>query len=234
MKKLFAMLLALTVLLSMAACGGGTPNTSETDPVSSNTPDTQPTEAETGETTVQEENIQTVPEEWGSRDRFSTRCDGGVTDFYMHFPVIGGYTAATAMSVANQMDGTYVILDGQLMGISPEVDSVVEVFPAYFEQTIRIFENDYGSGYSDGDFMIDNSKMLEINGYEMCKVVGTHTFKYQQEACSRKFVAYATQLKDNGAYIYWLVQDETDDQSMFETLEAHAYNMALTLEEIED
>lgn len=64
------------------------------------------------------------------------------------------------------------------------------------------------------------------HGYEMYKFVGTHSFTWE-------FVAYATQFDNNGPYVDWYVQDETEDQSMFETLASHAYNMAWTLQEID-
>lgn len=230
MKKLLVMLLALTVLLSMAACGGEAPTPDETDPVSG---DTQPVDVGTSENTEPEETNPTVSEEWGVRDRHALSNENGLCGFYINFPYFAGIPEATGL-VAVQGDGTYIILDGHVDGTSPEVDSIEDVFPAYFDQTERVFEVNYGSRYGGGEFSIDSKELVEANGYKMCKVIGTHDFTYKREPYSRKFVAYATQLKDNGAYVYWLVQDETEDQSMFETLEDHAYKMALTLKEIKD
>lgn len=230
MKKLLVMLLALTVLLSMAACGGEAPIPDETDPVSG---DTQPVDVGTSENTEPEETAPTVSEEWGVLDDFSFSMDGNGCGIYIRFPYHTGIPEGTGL-LAKQGDGTLIILDGHTTGISPEVDSVQNVFPAYFEQTEHVFYVNLGIAYKDSEFKADSKEMLQINGYEMCKFVGTHSYVYKREDYSCRFVAYATQLKDNGAYVYWFVQDMTDDQSMFETLEEHTYNMALTLKEIKD
>ena len=110
-----------------------------------------------------------------------------------------------------------------------------EVFPAYFEQLVSHFEYEY-SRYSDGEFTLKSSESVgDINGYEMYKFVGTHSYMWQRDnKITNKFVAYATQLQGNGAYIYWFGQSQMDDQTTFETLEEYAHDMALTLKEIKD
>ena len=82
------------------------------------------------------------------------------------------------------------------------------------------------------EFTIENKQSAgTINGYEMYKFVGTHSFKYEDKVYNYKYVAYSTQQKKNGAYIYWLVQDESQDQTLYSTIEEYAYKMALSLRE---
>lgn len=88
-----------------------------------------------------------------------------------------------------------------------------------------------GLTYSDFAFQVTTTESATIKGYEMCKFEGVHTFAIDGVAQTMNFVAYATQLKANGAYVYWMVLDETTDQSLGNTIAEHAYNMALSFAE---
>lgn len=214
----------LTIMLGLTACGKT--NTENREQEDKETEKSEEITSVFEDKEIEEDNVEEV--EWGVTDMFSANKDDKTTTIYINFPSLTGIPEATGL-VAYQEDDTKVVLDAYIEGKSPEVDSVSEVFPAYFAQTLLIFKVNYGSRYSDGEFALEEQELLTVNDYEMCKYIGTHTFKYEGKEFSYRFVAYSTQLKMNGAYIYWLVQDESEDQTLFETIEDYAYKMGTTL-----
>lgn len=136
-------------------------------------------------------------------------------------------------------DGTW-ILGGYIFNFVDIVcDSVENIYEAYqtcWEEAIADMRHDLD--YSDFKFNVESREMKEINGFSMCRYVGTHTYKLEHwetgeitdYACY--FVAYGTQLS-NGAYIYWIVFDESADQSLKDVVISNADNMAKSLEETE-
>lgn len=149
------------------------------------------------------------------------------------FPHLVGIGCGTG-KVAYQKDDSLVIWDGQLGYDSPAVEGGVEnVLETYMEQLLYIME-DYRNEYHYDTFVfeIQNKELVTINEYEMCKYTGVHTYNWEGEPQSNAFVAYATQLVD-GAYTYWMVIDESEDQSLVETIDEYATNMAYTMREID-
>lgn len=218
------LLCALIVVLGLTGCG--TVNKDVGDESKKETETLESAISVVSESMSHEESK--VDSEWGIIDTFSANKDDKTATIYINFPSLTGIPEATGL-VANQGDDTKIILDAYIKGKSPEIDSVLEVLPAYFEQTLLIFKVNYGSRYSNGNLTIESQEPVTINDYEMCKYIGKHTFKYEGKDFSYQFVAYSTQLKTNGAYIYWLVQDESENQSLFETIEDYAYKMGTTL-----
>ena len=215
MKKIIKILLSIILVFSLTGCFGNKQNGGE---------NTNPTNNPTGPQATPG----TTEKEWGVLDAFSTSENGILAGFYINFPSLTGIPEGTGL-VAYQEDDTRVVL-AQCQNL--EISSVDSTFPACFTQTVGIFKVNYGMRYSDGEFTIESKESAgTINGYEMYKFVGTHSFKYQGNLISYKYVAYATKLKTNGAYIYWLVQDESQDQSLYSTIEEYAYKMALSLRE---
>ena len=167
---------------------------------------------------------------WGVQESIVADKGDNISSAYIKFPTLSGIIQGTG-KIAYQTDKTLVILDSQRMSGSPTISRISDVLPAYFEQTIKIMREYRRSDWKDFAFNVETSEMVKINDYDMCKYTGTHTYTYNGEPGSMKFVAYATQLKENGAYIYWMVLDETEDQSMTNTIMEHATNMAYTFHE---
>lgn len=131
------------------------------------------------------------------------------------------------------MDDTLVILGAENDFEEPTIegDPIANIFPAYFQKVNGILEAYRGSRYKDFAFEIISQESLSVNDYEMCKYKGKHTFTYKGENVEMSFVAYATRLKANDAVVYWMVLDETDEQSLSELIESHADKMAKSLHE---
>lgn len=136
-------------------------------------------------------------------------------------------------------DGTW-ILGGYILDVVDVVcNSVENIYEAYqtcWEEAVEDMRHDLD--YTDFKFNVESREMKEINGFSMCRYVGTHTYKlehgetgeFTDYACY--FVAYGTQLS-NGAYIYWIVFDDSEDQSLKDIVISNADNMAKSLNEID-
>ncbi len=189
--------------------------------------------------TVKTENEDTSfnPKEWGVQEDIVSEKNDILTRAYIKFPTLSGITEGTS-KIAYQKDETLVILDAERKTGSPQLieDSVDNVFPAYFEQTEAIMDVYRQMNYTDFKFDVSSKEIVTVNDYEMCKYTGKHYFKVKDyngniEDKALNYVAYATKLKGNGAYVYWMVIDESEDQSLGKTIENYAGNMAKTLYE---
>lgn len=231
MKKLIAMILALVMLLTMAACAGEkTPATQPTatgDSTQPTTGDTTPSSSQGGSAETED------PLEWGITDRGSAESKDSIGVYAINFPYFTGASAGYAL-LANQNDGTIALISGQNMD-SPEISSVAELFPAYFDQLQYTLEKYYGLRSSNFALSLLDTDSTTIADHEMYIFTGTIAFDYdwQGEVSRREyqFVSYATTMKTNGAYAYWVVYDETEDQSNGELIAEHALNMAKTFRE---
>ena len=222
MKKLIAMLLALTLVLCLAACG------SKTDAPESGK---QPEKEETRAPVAEKPSATEAPAgPWGVTDSFTAFANGKICNFYINLPELTAIPKGSGL-MAYQPDGSFVVIDVQLMVDPIIVEGVDQVLPAYFKQTRVMMELYHGISYEHVAFEVTAQENVTVNGYEMCRYEGTHEYTMDGTAATNKFVAYATQLKTNGAYIYWMVLDETAEQSLGKTIGDHAYNMALSLEE---
>lgn len=227
MNRLIALILTIAVVLSITACGSKT----EGPNPSGDRPSAEQSREETKTSAVEEP----VPTEepagpWGVTDSFTAYANDTFGGYFINFPELTGVPKGSGL-VAYQSDGTMVVVDGQIIGGAIETGSIDEVLPAYFEQTTIIMDLYRNSAYDNFAFELTSQEHATVNGYEMCKYVGFHNFTLDGVATTFNFVAYATQLKANGAYIYWMVLDETADQSLGNTIEDHAYHMAMSLVE---
>ena len=173
--------------------------------------------------------------EWGVTQKITASNKKSSESWYINFPYnhTGSYSGTGV--IAAQNDGSLVIADGQNKLTSPEIESIQTFFPAYFEQAYTILDGYYRMRGDNYSFEIESQDTITINGYEMCKYMGKHTFNYEREPRSCKWVAYVTQLKSNGAYVYWIVLENfhlnDNEQSLDKTIEEHAYKMACSLRE---
>lgn len=231
MKKLIAMILALVMMLTMAACAGEkTPATQPTVTGDS----TQPTTGDTTPSSSQGESAETEdPLEWGVMERGSAESEESIGVYAINFPYLTGVSEGYAL-IAEQPDGTGALISGQNMD-SPEINSAAELFPAYFDQLQYTFEEYYGLRSSNYALSLENTDSTTIGDHEMYIFTGTIAFDYdwQGEVNRREFqfVSYATTMKTNGAYAYWVVYDYSEDQSNGELIAEHALNMAKTFRE---
>ena len=82
--------------------------------------------------------------------------------------------------------------------------------------------------------MLDTGSTV-IADHDMYTFTGVVSFDYnwQNEITRREyqFISYATTMKTNGGYAYWVVYDCSDEQSNGELIKEHALNMAKTFRE---
>lgn len=233
MKKILCTIIIVAIALQCLSCGSDesvddVPEESTSQSIESIEP-TIKTEDEIVPTPKTEDN---TDEEWGSVETIMTENDDGeYCKVYIHLPAFSGINEATG-KVSAQLDHTLIILDAQINSRYPmDGKDIDQVLPTYFPQTIDIFDSYRSEWYQNFDFTIKTREIVTINGYKMCKYVGTNTFTYNDEPGSRQFVAYATQTKTNGAYVYWMVMDESKDQSQGALIADHAERMAYTIYE---
>lgn len=213
MKKLLSLLLITILCVSLAACS----NESAKEPSTNSNSSVQNSEK---------------TDDWGVQEKIVATKNDVISVANIKFPSLTGIVEGTG-KIAYQKDKTLVILDAEMKEVFPNIaaNSCEEVFPAYFEQTRAIMDAYRQMNYDNFEFSVANKETVTVNGYEMCKYTGKHTFTVNGENDEMNFVAYATKLNGNGAYVYWMVLDESEDQSLTETIEEYADKMAKTLSE---
>ena len=224
MKKTLALFMVLSILICCTNCGEkDKPSEGKTSTADSLAP---------GESAVSvtEDNSEQSESEWGVQEEIVSGKNDILATAYIRFPTLSGIVRGTG-KIAYQTDDTLVLLDAERKTGSPELDrdSCDGVFPAYFEQTKKIMKSYRQMNYEDFDFTVETKEVVTINGYEMCKYTGKHTFTVDGEAAQLNYVAYATKLKENDAIVYWMVLDESVDQSLGNTIEEYAQKMAYSL-----
>lgn len=150
-------------------------------------------------------------------------------------PGMLGYTAGRAY-YGDNLDGTTYHFGGYLQTMDiPLYETLPETLEAYEEQILSVFKKIVGSmRYSEGAFVADTTEIVEINGYEMCRFTATHTYntrdsKWNLVPMTQQCAGYITRLKNNGGVVYWIVVDESEDQSLGDLLIPHADSMAQSL-----
>lgn len=225
-RRYLCLLLIITLVITLTACG----DKSLIDTEKKENNSTESTDANT-ESENESMKDEVFSEDWGQEESRITEKDGVSSRAYIKFPELLGITEGSG-KIAYQPDGSLVILDGQYMnGVADDGIKSDEIFPLYFEQTEKIMKKYMGFGFDNFKFEIVSKENVTINDYEMCKYTGIHTFTEGSKKHEMAFVAYATRLKGNNAAVYWMVLDETTDQSIGDVIESHADKMAQTLHE---
>lgn len=225
MKKLLALLLAAVMVLGLTACG----SKKSTDKGVNSSSAT-----ESSASTVSEPDAEEPEKEWGVTENMTVKDNDKTVRVFVNFRDYLGPTRGTG-KLAAQGDGSVMIIDGH--GIVTEIelpdDKAENIFPAYFEQTKKIMNDQYAGHRENYEFTLESKENVTINGYEMCKVTGTHTYNEigRPKILSQKFVAYATFAKQNGAVVYWMVLDGTEDGSLSDKLEDSGRKMAESFRE---
>lgn len=229
MKKSIALLLFLIFILSLAGCnktpasvdGGTTPNSDSTSTTTNNTQD---------KTNTTEGNDDAItPDTWGVSDQFAADNDKPSESFYINFPNYAGTSHGYGL-IADQSNDTAALVSGQ-NDYAPQISGISELFPAYFEQLEYTLQKRYGMRASEFKLSLTDDKATNVGDYAMHMFNGTIEFKYEDSPRKYCFVAYATTLKSNGAYAYWVVYDTSDGQKNAALIAEHALNMAKTFRE---
>lgn len=229
MRKVFALLLAIAMLLTMAACGKTTPAPSEDDNSGKAPEQTQPVKETEAPTEAPTEAFD--PSTWGVTDRFTARNEQGQEGCYINLPVAAGNLEGYGR-FSTHADKTAVMYSGE-NDHCPDISSVSELLPAYFERVEYAFSAYYGMMAKNFNFTLTSDKAVTIGEYEMHMFEGVITFDNDGTYCEYPFVAYATTLKSNGAYAYWMAYDISANQSNGDLIAEYAYNMARTFREEE-
>jgi hypothetical protein len=224
-----ALLTGLILLMSLTACGTSASSSTEENAVEESIASEAPENQESEKEIVEES--QTVDDDWGVWESQTATNDGGENeDVYIKFPDLAGVSYG-AGKVATQLTQTTVVF-GRQWEESSSVTSVDEVFLAYQDDasySIKKYRDNWD--YDNFQFEITSQEHTEINGYQMCRYEGIHSYTDDGELVEMQYVAYAAQLKGNGAYVYWVVIDESEDQSLGDLISENAEKMAWTLEE---
>ena len=222
MKKWIAMLLVLCMTMSLFACGSGEPKETQTAQQGQTENSTQPPREESTP-----KQTQPAVEDWGIEcEKYLFAPDVTVC---VSFPQNPGDYSVTGL-YARQQDYTIAIFDTYFDGVSPEIDDIKELFPAYGEQVMPMFKNAYGLVYADSSIEAEYDGTETIGNYEVAKFRGVHHYTLEGTEKNCQFVVYAVEL-NCGYYAYVMVQDISKDQSQLELIESHAYNMIRSMRE---
>lgn len=229
MKRIIALALSLMILMTLFGCAKGPNNeTNNTTPSNSQTQNNPTDDNKTTEpSTKQDDEI--TPDNWGVTDHFAADNDKPSESFYINFPHFGGAARGYGLG-GNQGDDTTAYVFGQ-NDYAPTINSISELFPAYFEQVQYTLEKAYGLKASNFEFSLSDDEPAAVGEYEMHTFTGKIAFDYEGAPKNYSFVAYATTLKSNGAYAYWVVYDTSDGQTNGTLIAEHALNMAKTFRE---
>lgn len=223
MKKLLCMLLAALMVLAMAACEKPKDEEKSTTPSDSGgslqTPDA------TSKADAQENTSTAEDEDWGVPDSFSLYKNGVLGRIEFCFPHYAGIMEGPGL-IAYQADDTRVVVTSYMEGSSPEVEQLEEVLPAYCDQIDEIFAFNFGDRYTDSSYTVESKEIVTVGKYEMCRFYGIHSYQYEGTQWNCRYAAYAMFAQTNGCMVMWLVQDESVDQSLGETVKEYAYKMA--------
>ena len=220
MKKFIILVFIFAMMLTLVACN------KEQQPPKDNGSST-PTDQEEDVNETQD------PLEWGVMERGYVETEEAIGVYAIHFPRLTGVSEGYGL-IAEQTDGTGVLISGQNMD-SPKINTASELFPAYFEQLQYTFEQYYGLRSSNFELSLLDTGSTVIADHDMYTFTGVVSFDYnwQNEITRREyqFISYATTMKTNGGYAYWVVYDCSDEQSNGELIKEHALNMAKTFRE---
>lgn len=238
MKKLISAFMAIIMVMSLSACSEEQPSvTKSTESGSIAQPTTEESTSPTtqeGTSAAQEETSATEdPLDWGYREVKFVESEESSGFFSVNFP--HGTGLSVVYGAMGEWPDAGFLISGQSKD-SPEVADVSELLPAYLEQIQESFEDYYGIRSSNYTIMSDeNVTSTVINGYEMYIFTGRVSFDYYWDGETLKkdfpFIVYATALKSNGLYAYWMVYDCSEDHSKGGLIAEYALKMAKTFQE---
>lgn len=229
MKKLIILMLVLLLTVSLVGCNNEPVGESAAESsVASQLQNSAPESVVSSESSESESN-EITPETWGASSRMTAGQLDELEFFYVNFPKYSGYTEGNGL-VAEQPDDTMVIVAAENYE-SPVLNELNVFLPTYFVDIEYTLSKIYGYSSKNYVFNVSGDKAVTIGEYPMHTYEGTFSFDDGDKHNEYQFVVYATQLKSNGAYAYWVVYDISDDQSNGKLIAEHALNMAKTFRE---
>ncbi len=221
MKRLISLFIVSVILISTASCTQKNANTyDDTTPVIQNT--TQ--DEAPNEPTIEDSDFE-VEDSLITENAQSAPCR-----VFFRLPKYATVVKGQ-INIAVQDKNTLVMLCGQIKDTPKPIEKLEDSLETYLYQYINGIEQYQSWDITDYAFDIKSCENVEINGYEMCKYTGVNTYLQYGEPRSDEFVAYATQLKTNGAYFNWIVVDQTVAQTECETIEEYARGIAESIYE---
>ena len=161
---------------------------------------------------------------------FSENSKGEMSKAWVRLPEFASYNSGAGLVVENSND-TMILMGAQHLEDdfdTIEVDKILNEFFPFMESSLKMFRR---YDYKDFKFSVNTAEPTTINGYSMCKYTGVHNYSYADESKTTNYVAYTAQLKNNGAFVYWLVFDDSDDHRHSELIDEYATKIAYTLSE---
>ena len=236
-KRILITLCAISVTLSLAACGQSAANEGTGSIVNSSESEVQ---QEKEEEESSEEKTEGVSDEdlpywrgvYNYFGYFYTKEDGssGHVGIDIQFPSL----LPTSSGCAYQIDPTYVLVTSPGFKDSEHVvpDSLEDTFEDSQGWIYKCLESGRGGFYADFDFIVETEESLTINDFPMYKYTGTHTYTYKGEQRECDFVAYCVDSKQSEhAYFTIIVMDDSLNNPNMDpvpegTIEAYARKMA--------
>lgn len=235
MKRFLALILTVLLLGTLIGCSGES-NQKDNNSTNTSNPQSQNSQSENNNNQPTGTNGETEdisPENWGASARWVAVKSGAnaweTNPFYVNFPRYVGYTEGNGL-VAEQLDGTVVIVAAEYED-SPTIKELEEFMPAYSNDLIYTLESIFGIMSKNFQFNIETEEAITVGSYSMHTFNGKFSFDDDGKHKEHQFAVYATQLKSNGAYAYWVVYDVSDNQSNGQLIAEHALNMAKTFRE---
>ena len=164
------------------------------------------------------------------------------TTMYIKYPVL---IPTGDNRIAYQGDGTVVMVAPMSGSIGESINGLESILQVAIDNPdsprspIFMMSSHFGV-HTDGfvNMSIDSTTTETVGQYECSKYTGTAKYKIDTEFYpdehTVRFVAYATYAKSNNAPFYWLVFDETKDQTMGDVLADYAKKMGYTIVEDAD
>lgn len=229
MKKLSVIFISVLLIVSFVSCGK---KANVNEPIGDTIASIQSVyETPSGDMTTE------ASEQVGATVKMSVCNKDNLEQYYnITFPtddireILYGIGSATT-------EGLWAFSGGTFFNETIECSSIEEIFEAYSDRWSETAQDMHdNSAYSDCKFVAEKREMTEINGFSMCRYEGTHTYNHTDFSTgavtpySCYFVAYGTQLSEGG-YVYWVVFDNSADQSLKDLVNTSTENMAKSLEE---
>lgn len=129
-----------------------------------------------------------------------------------------------------QDDGTFVFVGSQ-----KDTDKIGDIdFKdsfSFFKEIICSNINELKSDkFEKIDIVTNESEQINHGGKTFLKTAGKVIFTSKKGSTEKQFVSYVNQLS-NDAYIFWIVIDESDNQSLLKTINETALTMSETIKE---
>lgn len=241
MRRFVSLLLGIILLVSLAACGASErPVAGSTDAEVSDLTPTASEVVEAGEDAeVEEEEVEEeeavenlVPDDWGELSSV-TYNDWKA---YIRFPELSPLNRIGTYGYGiDQETEAWVLFD------IPDVDSF-DVFSSAEDVLLNstdqliaaIKQHKANHNYENYTVELTTQEPISINHTQMCRYTGICVYEDwstgYKELVEQQFVAYSAQVSGYDGYVYWVLLDESDDQSLADWLSENGENMAWTLE----